>query len=116
MTSSSATESTPAASDADQAQPAADGLRAVPRKGRQIRWYRTPIDASLLREFSRRSDFRGALQTSGFLGIYATTGALSVYSAAHWRWYATTALVFLHGMVAAFMINGVHELGHNTVF
>jgi fatty acid desaturase len=25
-------------------------------------------------------------------------------------------LVFLHGMVTAFMINGVHELGHNTVF
>jgi fatty acid desaturase len=105
-------------------QPVAEPLAATPpdepcvpaRKGRQIRWYRTPIDAALLRELSRRSDLRGALQTLGYLGIYATTAGLSIYSTGQWRWYATVPLVFAHGMVTAFMINGVHELGHNTVF
>src|SRR4051812_39927061 len=89
---------------------------APARKGPQIRWYRTPIDGALLRELSTRSDVRGALQTFGYLGIYATTACCSVYSATHWRWYVTAALVFLHGMVAGFMLNGVHELGHGTVF
>ena len=98
------------------AAPGADEAAAAARKGRQIRWYRTPIDAALLRELSRRSDLRGALQTFGYLGIYATTAGLSIYSAGHWAWFATVPLVFAHGMVTAFMINGVHELGHNTVF
>ena len=106
----------PDAPDAALPQPPGDESPAAPRKGRQIRWYRTPIDAALLRDLSRRSDVRGALQTLGYLGIYATTAALSIYSAVHWRWYATAPLVFLHGMVTAFMINGVHELGHGTVF
>ena len=86
------------------------------RKSPQIRWYRTPIDPSLLRELSRRSDLLGAMQTLGYLGIYSTTAALSIYSSLHWRWFITIAIVFAHGMVTAFMINGVHELGHGTVF
>src|SRR5262245_47192332 len=86
------------------------------RKGRQIRWYRSPVDAAMLRALSRRSNIRGAMQTVGYLGVYAMTTGLSIYSAAHWRWHATAGLIFLHGMVTAFMINGVHELGHNTVF
>jgi fatty acid desaturase len=86
------------------------------RKGRQIRWYRTPIDKELLKSLSTRSDFLGAVQTLGYLGIYGTTGTLSVLGWWWWPWWAVLPVVFLHGMVTAFMINGVHELGHGTVF
>jgi fatty acid desaturase len=93
-----------------------DAASMPQKKPRQIRWYRTPIDAELLRELSRRSDTLGALQTLGYLGSYATTAGLALYSLGRWHWSATALFVFLHGMVTAFMINGVHELGHNTVF
>src|SRR5947207_8890725 len=70
-----------AAPDADPAgNPSATDVSASSRKGRQIRWYRTPIDAALLRELSRRSDVRGALQTLGYLGLYATTAGFAIYS------------------------------------
>lgn len=88
----------------------------APKKGRQIRWYRTPIDKELLRQLSTRSDLRGAVQTLGYLCIYAATAGASLYSFGHIGWWVTALLTFLHGMVAAFMINGVHELGHGTVF
>jgi fatty acid desaturase len=87
-----------------------------PKRGRQIRWYRTPIDKDMLRALSQRSDLLGAAQTLGYLGIYALTATLSIYAAARWHWLSVPPLVFLHGMVTAFMINGVHELGHGTVF
>jgi fatty acid desaturase len=88
----------------------------VAKKGRQIRWYRTPIEKDLLRELSTRSDLKGAVQTLGYLGIYALTASLAVWSFVHWTWWVTAGVTFVHGMVTAFMINGVHELGHGTVF
>jgi fatty acid desaturase len=95
---------------------AEQGIEQPPMRGRQIRWYRTPIDKDLLRELSRRSDLLGTLQAVGYLGVFAVTATASVYSSSHWPVVATVGLVFLHGMVAAYMINGVHELGHGTVF
>lgn len=86
------------------------------KKGRQIRWYRTPIDKDLLKQLSTRSDLKGAAQTLGYLGLYAATATAAVLCFLFLPWYATAAAVFLHGMVTAFMINGVHELGHGTVF
>ena len=82
-----------------------------------IKWYRTPIDPELHKELHRRSDFLGLLQTLGYLSIYTlTAGTALVAAARHWPVLAVLGFVFLHGMVTAFMINGVHELGHNTVF
>src|SRR3954469_22075107 len=80
------------AADAEHAQVAADESPPEPRKAPRIRWYRAPIDAGLLRDLSRRSDLRGAVQTLGYLGIYATTSTLAIYSAVHFRWYATIPL------------------------
>lgn len=83
---------------------------------RQIKWYRTPIDKALLRQLSQRSDAKGAMQTFGYLGLYATTAGASLYGAGRWPLAVVLGIIFLHGMVAAFMINAVHELGHGTVF
>ena len=81
-----------------------------------IHWYRTPLPPEVLRELHELSDLRGALQTLGYLGVLAATGSTALYAASHWPVPATVLIVFLHGMVAAFLINGVHELGHGTVF
>ncbi|HEY8667165.1 MAG TPA: fatty acid desaturase [Tepidisphaeraceae bacterium] len=87
------------------------------RKGRQIDWYRTPIDKELLKRLSGRSDLLGFRQTLGFLGLYALTAGLALYSFGHWHWAATVLLVFAHGIVASFLGGcGIHELSHNTVF
>lgn len=69
-----------------------------------------------MQELLRRSDARGFAQTLGFLGILLSTAGAALYSARHFSGWTTIGLVFLHGTVAAFMINGVHELGHGTVF
>ena len=81
-----------------------------------IHWYRTPLLPEVLRELHERSDFSGLVQVLGFLGVWATTGGTALYAAGHWPVPVTVLIVFLHGMVTAFMINGVHELGHGTVF
>lgn len=86
------------------------------RKVPIVNWYRTSIPRDEFKAIHAKSDAKGAVQTLGYLGILAATGVTAYYSFWHWPWMATVALVFLHGMVSAFLINGVHELGHGTVF
>ncbi len=85
-------------------------------KPKRIKWYRTPVDRDVLKQLNRRSNALGFAQAFGYLGTYALTAGLGIYAAIAWPWWAVVGLVFLHGMVGSFMINGVHELGHNTVF
>ena len=86
------------------------------RQGRQITWYRSPLPPGAAKRLHVRSDWLGARQALGHLGIMLATGALAIWSANHWAWWATGLLIFLHGMVASFMVNAVHELLHGTVF
>ncbi len=81
-----------------------------------VAWYRSPVDPKILKGLHERSDFLGLLQTLSYLGVLALTGTAAFYSSRHWPIPATVLLVFLHGMGWAFLINGVHELGHGTVF
>lgn len=81
-----------------------------------VLWYRTPVDREFLRGLYRRSDFLGLLQTLGYLIIVAATGTIAYLSVGRLPWPAVAGLVFLHGTVSAFYINGVHEVGHGTVF
>jgi fatty acid desaturase len=89
---------------------------AEQRKSPAINWYRTPIAPGALKALHQKSDARGFFQTLGYLGIWIATATTALYSAIHWAWWITLGVVFLHGTVSAFMINGVHELGHGTVF
>lgn len=90
---------------------------AGPKVGQKINWYRTPIDRELLAELNQRSDLLGFAQTLGHLGIIALTGAASWYAVANgWSIFAVLVLLFLHGTVYAFLLNGFHELCHSTVF
>lgn len=86
------------------------------RKTPSIRWYRTKLTPAQQKRLFSRSDFHGAVQTLGYLGLMTATGVGAWYSAGHWPWWATVGLIFLHGTVSNFLINGVHELGHGTVF
>ncbi|WP_438479331.1 fatty acid desaturase [Oleiharenicola lentus] len=86
------------------------------RKGEQITWYRSPLPPGAFKRLHERSDFRATVQTVGYLAILATTFALAWWSVGRVPWWGTVGFIFLHGMMSSFLINGVHELGHGTVF
>ena len=86
------------------------------RRPKGIEWYRSPLPPGAMKSLHVRSNLRGAAQTLGYLAILAAPAGLAIRAGlAHaWGWAALG--VFLYGVIAAFLINGVHELGHNTVF
>ena len=85
-------------------------------KPRRIRWYRCRLTRQDLSLLNKRSNLKGFAQTLSFLGLLAATGGLAVWSAAHWPWYVTVLVTFLHGTCCYFLINGFHELVHESVF
>lgn len=86
------------------------------RKNEQISWYRSPLPPGAFKRLHERSDLRAAVQTLGYLGILALTFTLVWFTFGRVPWWGTVLLVLLHGTVSSFLINGVHELGHGTVF
>ena len=91
-------------------------MAETPKPVAIVDWYRTPLPSDLFKKLHQRSDGRAFVQSSGFLAIAATTGTLTFWSWGHWPWYATVLCFFLHGTVSHFYVNGMHELGHGTVF
>jgi fatty acid desaturase len=83
---------------------------------RQIKWIKPDIDKRLLKELHERSDLKGGLQAGGFLLLISATGTAAVLSSLYQPWWITGILLFLHGTCCAFLINGIHELIHGTVF
>lgn len=98
-----------------QEPPLKDFTESV-RRNVAITWYRTKLPADTLKALHAKSDWKGGVQTLGYLAILLGTGVLAWYSFHHWSWWATVAAVFLYGTIASFLINAVHELGHGTVF
>ena len=86
----------------------------TPKK--RIQWYRSPIAAADLARLNQRSDWRGAVQTLGYLALLTTSGGLAWHAVGRASWLVVLALVFLHGSLYAFLVNGFHELCHKTVF
>ena len=66
-----------------------------------------------IRELSRRSDARGALQLGTHLGLLLATGLLVWASRGH-PWLA--AALLLHGIVLVFLFCALHESTHGTAF
>jgi fatty acid desaturase len=86
------------------------------RRNEQITWYRSPLPPGAFKRLHERSDFKAAVQTFGYLAILAGTFTLAWTTYGKVPWWGTLLFVLLHGTVSAFLINGVHELGHGTVF
>jgi fatty acid desaturase len=86
------------------------------QKVQKINWYRTPLDRDTLAALNQRSDWQGLLQTLGHLGLLLLSGAAAWYAAGHWPGPVLVLILFLHGTMYAFLLNGFHELCHGTVF
>jgi len=83
---------------------------------RRIKWYRSPIAAEDLARLNQRSDARGLAQTLGFLALLLCSGGIAWVAADRAHWIIALALVYLHGALYAFLVNGFHELCHKSVF
>lgn len=83
-----------------------------------VDWYRTPLDREILKELTRRSDFRGLLQVCGFLAMFLATTAGSFILFRMHAWVAMAVACYVHGMLFRFLSQAaaVHELSHGTAF
>jgi fatty acid desaturase len=89
---------------------------AAQRQPVAIDWYRSPLPPGAMKALHQRSDFLGGIQTLGYLALYAAPAALAIWASVHGPWWLALLGMMLFGTVSSFMINGVHELGHGTVF
>lgn len=83
---------------------------------KRIKWYRSPLPAAELARLNQRSDWRGLLQSVGFLALLMVSGGIAWYAVGKAHWLIALALIYLHGALYAFLVNGFHELCHKTVF
>jgi len=83
---------------------------------RRISWYRSPLSRDTLVALNRRSDLLGFVQTVGFLAVLAGTGGVAVWSVGRLAWPLVVLLFFVHGTCSSFLVNGFHELVHDSVF
>lgn len=83
---------------------------------RRIAWYRSPLGRAALIDLNRRSDVLGFLQTGGYLAVVAATGAAAVLSVGRLAWPLVVLLFLVHGTCSSFLVNGFHELVHDSVF
>ena len=83
---------------------------------RTIAWYRIPVDRDTMQRLNTKSDLQGWLQTAGFLGLLTLTGTAAWLAQSRLPWPLTVLLIFIHGSFWGFLLNGFHELCHQTVF
>ena len=86
------------------------------RKSLKVRWYRSPIENSTLKELCLRSNLKGFIQTLSHIGLFIITGTLTslCFIWEEWVWFCLT--LWLHGTIGVFFASATHELGHGTVF
>jgi fatty acid desaturase len=90
-------------------------MREVSKK-LQIRWYRCPVDKTVLRRLMTPSDASGLFMALGHLALLGVTGGTAFYMFAHQSWVMFGIALFAHGTVASFLTAPHHELCHRTVF
>ena len=84
--------------------------------GQKVDWYRIPLGRENLSALNKRSDLKAFAQTLGYLGVLACTGTAAAMSVGRLPWYLVIPLFYFHGTCWAFLINGFHELIHDSVF
>ena len=86
------------------------------RRTLRVKWYRSPIDPGLLRQFMRRSDLQGWWQALGVIGYLAGTALVTYHFFARQQWVAFAVALFAYGTFSCFLGAASHELDHGTVF
>ena len=81
-----------------------------------IPWYRTELPQEELRRLTSRSNAKAFLYTGAYLGLITLTGTGIVLLTSRAAWWVIAVLLFAHGTIFNFMVNGFHELSHGTVF
>src|SRR5215213_8533516 len=88
--------------------------------GERVQWYGVPVGRENLSALNKRSDLKGFLQTGGYLGLLALTGTAAYLCAMRlplpWNIIVSIPVFLFHGMCWHFMVNGFHELVHDSVF
>ncbi len=87
----------------------------------RVHWYRPRVSREDMKSLNQKSDLLGFAQTLGFLGLLTFTGSLACLSPlflpdAWFKWPVVVLLFLLHGTCWQFLINGFHELVHDSVF
>ena len=85
-------------------------------KSYKVRWYRCPIERSVLHDLMRSNDFQGWFQALGHLVLFGCTGALTYFFFDREIWVGFALALLAHGTVASHFLYACHELGHGTVF
>lgn len=88
----------------------------VPLSDHSIDWHRTQLAPDVSARLHALSDFHGAVQTLGFLSVLAGCFAGALWFSSAGFVAASVACGLAYGCVANFLINGMHELGHGSVF
>ena len=87
------------------------------RNNLKPQWYRSKMDPTKFRKFSKRSNYKGFVQAGGHFGLFCITGLLLYISWLHSYWVLFSITLFIHGTISSFFKGtAVHELGHGTVF
>lgn len=82
----------------------------------RINWYRSPLSREELAALNQRSDLLGLAQTLGHLGLLALSGTAAWIAANNHAWGWLLLILFIHGTMYHFILNGFHELCHSSVF
>ncbi len=91
-------------------------MATMEARGRKINWYRSPVPREEMNKLLVRSDWRGLVQSLGHLGLLALTAVTAWYASGHLPIWVTLLVLYVHGALYAFLLNGFHELCHRTVF
>ena len=87
------------------------------RKTLRVKWYRSKVDHTILRNLSKRSDSQGWFQAGGHLALWLLTGSGAYFFWSQAMWLGFFIALFMHGTIASFFKGTAnHELGHGTVF
>ncbi len=88
----------------------------IVRRDYSVSWYRCPIKPERLRELTKKSDLKAALQAFGFLALLLALGTICALCqvSGHWLFFALSLFAF--GTVASFCSLACHEFSHGTVF
>ena len=81
----------------------------------EVAWKRPPIDRSILKECTKRSDIKGLYHSLGVLAILGASGAIAYYFYSTGQLVLMVIALYVHGGLFAFNPQN-HELSHGTVF